>query len=454
MTVIETFSDFVAGLRVKPVPESAVMGAKRSILDWYAATIAGGVLPPATLLRGALSCSGGRARLLPSGEVCEPRSAALINGSAAHTVEVDDIYRDGLYHPGAPVIAAALALAEERDMRGRDFLRAVIAGYEVSNRIAAAVNPAHYRYWHTTATVGFFGSAAAGAAALALDTSRTAHALATCGTFAAGLQQAFRSDAMSKPLHAGRAAEGGVLSALSAEAGLTGALDIIEGPSGFANAMAGPVDWELTTDDLGEHFTIEDMTQKAHACCGHIFAAIDGALELRAEYGLQPDDIERVEVRTYAAALEICGNAVPRSAFEAKFSIPYCLAAALANGHVAPSVFASDNLNDFEQRKLMARVTPILDPEREAAFPKQRSATVVITTRDGQTLERFRPTRKGDPDDPLSNSELSSKFHVLVDPILGEAPAKSLEEMLWNLEDVDRLASLPLGGTPLQAAHG
>lgn len=454
MTVVETFSDFVAGLRVKPVPEPAVMGAKRSIIDWYAAVIAGGVLPPATLLRGALSCGGGRARLLPSGETCEPRSAALINGSAAHTVEVDDIYRDGLYHPGAPVIAAALALAEERDMRGPDLLRAVIAGYEVSNRIAVAVNPAHYRYWHTTATVGFFGAAAAGAAALALDTSRTAHALATCGTFAAGLQQAFRSDAMSKPLHAGRAAEGGVLSALAAEAGVTGALDIIEGPSGFANAMGGPVDWDAATGDLGEHFTIEDMTQKAHACCGHIFAAIDGALELRAEYGLHPDDIERVEVRTYAAALEICGNAVPRSAFEAKFSIPYCLAAALANGHVAPSVFASENLNDFEQRKLMARVTPVLDPEREAAFPKQRSATVAITTRDGQTLERFRPTRKGDPDDPLSNAELSSKFHVLVDPILGEASAKTLEEMLWNLEDVESLAALPLSGEQLQAAHG
>lgn len=454
MRVVETYADLVTGLRLRPLPEGALIGARRSVVDWYGATIAGGSLPPATLLTGALAYSGGKARLLPSGAPCEPRTAALINGTAAHTVEVDDIYRDGLYHPGAPVIAAALALAEERGVRGIDLLRAVIAGYEVSNRIAEAINPAHYRYWHTTATVGFFGAAAAGASILGLDISRTSHAIATAGTFAAGLQQAFRSDAMSKPLHAGRAAEGGVLAALSAEAGITGALDILEGPAGFAAAMSEAVDWEKATHDIGERYTIEAMSQKAHACCGHTFAAIDGALELRMEHDLRPDDVESVHVRTYNAALEICGNPVPQTAFEAKFSLPYCLASALCYGHVAPSVFSTGALNDFDQRKLMARITLALDQEHEAAFPARRSATVVITTRNGHTLERYRPTRKGDPDDPLSDSELSSKFHALCDPVLGDQAAASLEEMLWRLDEIDNLAALPLQTPSLKSAHG
>ena len=137
------------------------------------------------------------------------RAAALINGAAAHTVEVDDIFRDGIYHPGAPTIPAALALAQARGASGEQFLRAVIVGYEISTRIGAAMGRAHYKYWHNTGTIGCFGACAAAAELLRLDAARFAHALATVTTFSAGLQQAFRMDSMSKPLHAGHAAEAG-----------------------------------------------------------------------------------------------------------------------------------------------------------------------------------------------------------------------------------------------------
>lgn len=451
MTVVETFAEFVAGLEHATLPETARHGAKRSLLDWYGAAAGGGVLAPATLLSAVLVHDGGRARLIPSAQPADARTAVLINGTAAHTLEVDDIYREGLYHPGAQVVAAALALGEDRGVSGAALLDAIIAGYEVSNRIAEAVNPAHYRYWHTTGTVGFFGAAAAAAAILQLDAARTAHALATAGTFAAGLQQAFRSDAMSKPLHAGRAAEGGVLAALAAEAGVTGALDILEGPAGFGAAMSEAVDWAAATRDLGERFTIEAMSQKRHACCGHTFAAIDAALHLRDQEGVAVEDIETVTVASYGAALEICGNPEPRTAFEAKFSLPYCVAAAWALGRVGPAAFSAEALNDPEIKALMARVRLERDAVLDAAFPAQRAATVRVTTHDGRAFGHHRPTRKGDPDDPLSDTELSAKFRDLADPVLGAGPAADLEIALWRIDTLDDVRDLPLRAPSTQS---
>lgn len=452
MTIIESYADFVAGIGEQQIPESALAGARRSILDWYGATIAGGDQPPATMLCSVTGDSTGSARLIPSGVPCGARDAALINGTAAHTMEVDDIYRDGLYHPGAPVIAAAMAVAEDRGAGGSDLVRAVIAGYEVSNRIAVAINPAHYRYWHTTATVGFFGAAAAAASVLRLDASGVGHAMATAGTFAAGLQQAFRSDAMSKPLHAGRAAEGGVLAALAAEAGVTGALDILEGPAGFAAAMSDDRERDWSADDLGARYSIAAMSQKAHACCGHTFAAIDAMLELRDAHELEADDIEHVEVRTYNAALEICGNTDPKTAFEARFSLPYCVAAGLLWGPIVPVTFADEALADSRLRQLMAKVSPVLDAELDAAFPARRSATLVVTTRDGRMLDRHRPTRKGDPDDPLTDAELGAKFRGLAAG-LGSSRAEALENALWRIDSLERIADLPLGPEGPRAAH-
>ena len=446
MTVAETYAAFVAELDTASIPETTWHSAKRCLVDWYGGTIAGGVLPPAVHLEPALVAagSGGRVRLIPTGSRTDARTAALINGAASHTVEVDDIYRDGLYHPGSPVIAAAAALAEEKGSDGAALIRAIVAGYEVSNRIAKAVNPAHYKYWHTTATVGFFGATAAAGSLLGLDAARTAHALTTSVTFAAGLQQAFRSDAMSKPLHAGRAAEGGILSALAAEAGVTGVPDMFEGASGFGAAMSTNVDWTAATEGLGQDFTIDRTTQKAHACCGHTFAANDAAHHIVTTNGLTPDQIDRIAVRTYQAGLEICGNADPQTPYEAKFSLPYCVATAILRGRVGPSAFAPELLRDPELRGLMARVELALEPDCEAAFPLKRSATVAITTTDGRSFEQHRPTRKGDPDDPLTDDEISGKFRELAAPVLGAGSAEALERALWRVDDLDNVGALPL----------
>lgn len=368
------------------------------------------------------------------------RAAALINGTAAHTAEVDDIFRDGIYHPGAPTIASALALAQARGASGEQFLRAVIVGYEISTRIGAAMGRAHYKYWHNTGTIGVFGACAACAELLGLDAKRFAHALATVTTFSAGLQQAFRMDSMSKPLHAGRAAEAGVTAALAAREGVTGSLDVIEGDAGYGKAMSDGPDWDKALATLGRDFHITRMTFKNHACCGHTFAAIDGALALQARMKLAAAGIERIRVGSYRAAKEVSGYESPQTAAEARFSLKYVVATALTHGSVRLAAFEPARIHDAATRDLMARIEVAIDPELDAAFPKQRAARVAFVARDGRREEFLQPTRVGDPDAPLSDAQLDAKYLELAVPVIGDERARGLLERLWKLEQSKTIA--------------
>jgi 2-methylcitrate dehydratase PrpD len=433
-------------VRTQGISDATSLAATRAVLDWFAATVAGTVMEPARVLTAALldESPAGSSRLVADGRATSTRTAALINATASHTAEMDDIFRDGIYHPGSPTVGAAFAVGERVGASGADLLRAVTIGYDIGDRIAAAVNPAHYRYWHTTGTVGTLGAAAAAADLLGLDTVRYAHALATAATTAAGLQQAFRSDAMSKPLHAGHAAEAGVLAALAAARGYTGALDILEGKAGFGAAMSQDVDWERVLAQLSGTPAITEATVKNHSCCGHTFAAVDAALELRAQ-GVAADDIAGITVETAITAATVAGNADPKTAFEAKFSTAYCVAAALVTGSVRLRAFEDATLGDARIRDLMRRVTVVGDPAMEAVFPGRRVARVTVTDRANGTRVAERQTRKGDPDDPLTTDELRDKFRDLSVPVLGQDRAGRLEDALWRLAELPDLSAIPLG---------
>jgi 2-methylcitrate dehydratase PrpD len=435
MHVVERCAEFALALRAQPLPAGVLHHAKRAVIDWYAALLPGAVQAPATLLERACAENLDRGgATLALGRKATARTAALINASAAHTMEVDDIYRDAIYHPGAPTIAAALAVAQENGASGEAFLRGIIVGYEISTRIGAAMGRAHYRYWHNTGTIGSFGAAAAAAAIYGLDAKRFAHALATVATFAAGLQQAFRMDSMSKPLHAGHAAEAGLLAALAAREGVTGSLDVIEGAAGLGRAMSDGPDWNQALATLGTDFHITRMTFKNHACCGHTFAAIDGALELQRALAATAADIARVTVGTYRAALDVAGYEHPATPAEARFSLKYVVATALTHGSVRLAAFEPERLQDPATRALMQKIELAADAEIDARFPGQRAARITIATKDGRRGEHLQPTRKGDPDLPLSDGELEHKFLELTAPVLGEPAARALVARLWTLE--------------------
>jgi len=426
MHLVERFADWAVSYRNTSLENSVKHHARRAVIDWHAALYPGAVVAPATLLEKAFRAEldKGDAQLA-LGRRATPRIAALINGTAAHTVEVDDIFRDGIYHPGAPTIAAAFAVSDPNRV-----LRAITVGYEISTRIGTAMGKAHYKHWHNTGTIGCFGATAAAAEALALDRRQFAHALATVTTFAAGLQQAFRMDSMSKPLHAGRAAEAGVSAALMAREGVTGSLDVMQG---FGAAMGEHPDWEPGLATLGKDFHITRMTFKNHACCGHTFAAIDGALELKKRMNLKPEDIDEIEVATYKAGVEVAGYENPATPAEGRFSLKYVVATALTHGSVRLAAFEPDRLSDPGTRSLLEKIRTSVDPQLEAEFPNKRQARVAIRAR-GRREEWLQPTRIGDPEAPLSDRMLEEKYYELVTPVLGEAKARAELARLWKLE--------------------
>ncbi len=439
--LMQRLADYAIKEQTSQLPADVIHHAKRAVIDWYAALLPGSLCPPATLLEQAFAedLDRGHARLA-CGRRATTRTAALINGAASHTVEFDDIYRDAGYHPGSPTISAALAAAQASGATGEQFLRAVIVGYETSTRIGEAVMPSHYRFWHTTGTVGAFGAAAAAATAMRLNHQQFSHAVATVGTFAAGLKQAFLSQAMSKPLHGGHAADAGVLAALAASKGVTGALDIIEGKEGFGAAMSVNPVWSKVTQGLGSDYHINHMTFKAHGCCGHTFPSIDGVLHLVMTHQLKPQDIKTITLATYQAGLDIIDNATPEGEYQAKFSLQYTVAHAAIFGSVRLNAFTPERMQDAQLRALMQKVVCVADPVFSKGYPGQRASRVEIETTDGRTLSHIQPYRKGDPELPLTDDELNAKFMELAEPVLGEAGSKHLLQQLWQLEKLPTAA--------------
>jgi 2-methylcitrate dehydratase PrpD len=435
--IVDQLADYARREAARPLPAEVTHHAKRALIDWFAALFPGIALAPGPQLMRthAAELGSGRSSLPGQRTTAHAATAAWINGSISHAAEFDDIFRDAVYHPGCPTIGAALAVAEERGASGAALLKAITIGYEISTRIGVAVQPSHYRYFHTTGTIGCFGGAAATAALMdGTNPEVMRHALATAASFASGLQQAFRSDAMTKCLHAGHAAWIGVNAGKGAAHGITGALDILEGDAGFGKAMSQDARWERATDGLGERYNIQVITQKNHGCCGHTFAAIDAMLDIRAAGQVDPAQIASIRVDTYQTALDVTGNFEPRTAFEAKFSLAYVVAHALLYGAVRLNAFEPERLADSALRALMAKTKLVADPQLSAGFPALRAARIVITLNDGRAIEQYAPCRKGDPEAPLSDADINDKFTELAAPVIGAEAAAKLLAQLWQME--------------------
>ncbi|MDE2370886.1 MAG: MmgE/PrpD family protein [Burkholderiales bacterium] len=440
MLATQVFARFAHEVSQRALPPDVLHHTQRAVIDWYASLYPGLAMPAVQVLEATLAedLDRGDARLA-LGRAATTRAAALIHGTAAHAAEVDDSFRDAMVHPGAATIAAALATAQTGKATGVDFLRAVVLGYEVSTRIGVVMGRPHYRFWHNTGTVGAFGAAAAAASLLRLHEDAYAQALALAATFTAGLQQAFRSETMAKPLHAGRAAEAGVLAAQLAAGGMRSSLDVLEGDSGLGHAMSDGPDWSQVGATLGEDFHITRLTFKNHIGCGHCFAAIDGALTLQQRHGLSHADIESVHLGVYRPTLDIAPHVDPQNADQARFSLHYMVATALVHGSVRLSAYEPARLRDPATRALMPRIRKALDPEVDAGFPGRRAARVTLTLRDGRVLTHLQLDRKGDPELPLSDAELEGKLIELAGPVIGEHEARALLARIWALTHTPHL---------------
>ncbi|WP_121629035.1 MmgE/PrpD family protein [Tropicibacter alexandrii] len=446
-TAAERLADLAAGWLDASLGDTLRDAVHCATLDWFATTLPGTLQPPATLLAAGGLAREGKAWCYTSERWIDPRSAAFINAAASHTVEFDDIFRDGGYHPGSPTFAAALAVAQDIGASRDAFDRAAIGGYEVGCRIAMALQPRHYEFWHITGTVGTFGAAAAVAMLLGCDRDGIAHAIAIAASFAGGVQQNLQGESMVKAMHPGHAADAGILAAYAAASGATGAWDSLDGPKGYSAATsAGTGNWDAAFAGAGEWTPITRMTVKVHGCCGHIFPALDALEALRSQHGFGPDDIKVIRIEGYGPTKDICDRPDPQVAQEARFSAQYCLSALMVLGGVRLAAFAPEALRNSDIRALMPHISVERAEDLAAEYPRKRMARLHLTLKDGRSLSRFQPSRRGDPDNPISRADLHAKYEELVSPVLPQAELERLRTTIFDGADLpDAVTKTPNG---------
>jgi 2-methylcitrate dehydratase PrpD len=403
----------------------------------------------------ALGLCGGEATVFGDPTRYTPAGAALLNGALGHSLDFDDTHAAGSLHPGAPVIPAALAAAELTGATGADTLSAIVAGYEVTCRLALAL-PAgeHYdRGYHPTATCGAFGAAAAAGRVFGLDAAAIADALGIALSQAAGSLQFLANGAWTKRFQVGWSAMAGLAAAMLAREGFRGAAEAIEGRHGFLRAYAPSPTPERVLEQLGTVFETMHTAVKPYPSCRYGHAAIDAAIALRAEHGLTADGIESVTVGLPAKGMLLIGapheqKIEPKNVVDGQFSGPFVVAAALATGAMGWDSYRL--LDDPAVRALARKVRCVQDPEIEAEFPANMSGKVTVKTTAGEVSRKV-VVPKGEPDNFLTDQELAAKFHGLVDRVMGQERAAALAEAVQGLATARDVAGLMRLASPLPA---
>lgn len=385
--------------------------AAMAALDWAACALAGAPSPAGVALRKlAIAEGAGPCRIVGAG-LGSALSAALGNGGLGNVLEMDDVDKRAVLHPGPVVVPAALAAAQDAGASAQAFLDAIVRGYEAVIRIGRAVGPGHYRYWHNTGTCGPFGAAAAAASLYGLDAQATAWALGLAGTQASGLWQTRHEPAsLAKQLHTARAAQAGVLSAQLAREGFAGPLFILEGPQGLFAATCP----DGTPQDVlsGAGWAIHDVSVKPWPACRHAHAAIDAALMLRSK--APAGEIASIEVITYPAAVDFCDKPAPGSVIEAKFSLQHAVAVTLADGPPPLSAFEPAAIARRELAALRALTKVKAGEPYAGAYPARFGAEVRVLLKDGAELVAAAPDAWGDPENPVSEADVIAKARDLI----------------------------------------
>jgi 2-methylcitrate dehydratase PrpD len=437
-SVSRQLADVLARTSWSDLPEDTIVDAKRAVLDWLGSAMAGAFEPPARMAQRVTMGLGASedATIFAAGRA-SAAGAAFANGVASHILELDDVHKGSTMHAGAPVIPAALAIAEREHADGRAFLLAVTLGYEAALRVGEAVNPSHYRFWHPTGTAATFGAAAAAGSLLKLSDKKMLDALGTAGTQAAGLWEFNADGTMSKHLHPGKAAMNGVLAADLACNGFTGAGRILEGERGFFRAMSTRHDETRITRGLGERWKIGENCYKVWACCGHTHTAIDVAADLRAKAPVRR--IATIQVETYGPGYEIVKEQNPCTPYQAKFSLAYCVAAAFVFGGAPLEVFSPDKFDAGGVRQpdiaaLLPRITVTVASDLTARYPDAWPARLRVALGDGTQMIGESDYPVGNPENPVTTTQLEQKFTALVAPRWGDARAANALEVVRTLE--------------------
>jgi 2-methylcitrate dehydratase PrpD len=414
-------ANYVSTVSYKDIPSEVIRLAQGFILDGLGVALAGSTDECSRIVQAHVRKLGGREECAVLGTAWSAPApkAALANGVAGHAMDYDDTQlstsKKAVYglltHPTTPVLAAVLAVGEKQKISGAELLLAYIVGVEVECRIADSINPRHYQSgFHSTATMGGLGAVMAVGKILRLRENVLVQALGICASMAAGLRENFGT--MTKPLHAGRAAENGVTAALLAQSGFTAATNILEAQRGFYHAMAGGYDESKIAGRLGRPYFMQEpgISIKPYPSGSLSHPAQDLILDLVREHDLHASDIESIEVGTNSNVPNALIYPMPKTALEAKFSIPFCMAIAVLERKAGIAQFADSKVRQKKVVELMKRVRLYVDDELEVLGFDQVRSRIRIGLYNGRSIEGRYDVARGHPEKPMSWSELAEKF--------------------------------------------
>jgi len=445
--------DFVTGAKLDSFPPEVIVQGKRCLIDGLGVMLAGSTVEGSEIVRHyihAISKEAGAASVLGRERMKVPAlHAALANGASGHAMDFDDTQLSTtpdrtyglLTHPTVPALASSLAVAEERQASGAAFLEAFLTGFEVECKIAEAINPDHYlRGFHSTATAGTFAGAAATARLTGLDAAHTAHAIGIAGSLAAGLRVNFGS--MTKPLHAGRAAENGITAAMLAAGGFTAGDDGLDGRWGYFQVMGGGAEPHRLIGALGRPHSIVNpgVSVKPYPCGSLSHPSMDAMLKLVTDNNVQPDQIKAIRLKAGSNILEPLRYKTAKTELEAKFCVPFLLGVIALRRKAGIQEFTDEFVSSAPIQQMMTKVSSQFDPEIEAlGFDKIRSIVEVDLVDGRKLVQRSDERYRGSPAWPFTMAELRERFADCASPVLAK---DKIQRALEQIESVEKMKDI------------
>ncbi|HLX39881.1 MAG TPA: MmgE/PrpD family protein [Ktedonobacteraceae bacterium] len=444
-------ASFCATLRGEHLPSTIRDRVRYLLLDHLAVTLRGSLLPSslaAYQMVGAMGMgTASNSTIVGRPEVADAAWAAFANGVAAHGLEMDDVENRSSLHPGVVVFPAALALAEQLNAAPADFYAAVVAGYEVTLRVGAALNPAsaYERGFHPTAVCGTFGAAATSARLLGLTPAQTTMALGIAGSMASGSMAYLHDGAWTKRLHPGWANHAGITAARLAAAGFVGPTAIFESPYGFLHAYSSLSDSSQLARPADGMYAIMDVSIKPYACCRYMHGPIDCLLHIRHKHQFDPQHITHVRCGILSGGRGLIADPIeqkrqPENVVDAQFSMPFGAAIALLTGQASLAVFTEVWIQKPPVRYLMQKVACYSSPDLDNYYPAEWRANAEVQVDGGQNYHADIRYPLGDPHNPLSWEQLEARFSELVTPVIpAMEQQRAIIARVKALDDVERM---------------
>ena len=456
MGITQDLAKYCSELEYRQLPEEGVDRVKYLFLDFIGVAIRGARSESSkSMYRFVREMGKGNGVIIGTKDKAPHIYSALANGTAGHAIEMDDVNNEASLHPGVVVFPTALATSEMAGASGKDFIEAVVLGYEVMIRLGKAIGPenSYQRGFHPTGTCGTFGASVSASKLLGLKKDGMVSAMGIAGSQASGSMEYLAQGTWTKRFHPGWAALSGTIAALLAKKGFKGPTSIIEGRDGFLHAYSNGSDASKVLEGIGSGFEILHTSVKPHACCRYMQPPIDGVLKIVKENNLRPDQVEKLRVGILKAGAHLIAEPAkkkysPQSVVDAQFSMPFGAAVAILRRRAGLEEFQPSVIRSEEVKRMMKRVECLVDPDLDRTFPRQWCATAEVFTKDGKRYFTKVEYCKGDPENPLSWEELIEKFHDLSGRTMTKKRRLSIVDQMNHFEkiqDIKKWAPILLG---------